>query len=139
MRDDAAFSTPIACTKPHTLELYNIVGLDPRLDAKIKDYTDVLDPSTPLYRAVRDQVYGRCLAPSVYGAAQRRAGGLPVQLGPSLSAKGGLHVAWDPFPAAPVGEGAAQVRVHLRAGRPRDPDVRRPAHPGRRRSRPGSV
>jgi hypothetical protein len=99
MRDDAAFSTPIACTKPHTLELYNIVGLDPRLDAKIKDYTDVLDPSTPLYRAVRDQVYGRCLAPSVYGAAQRRAGGLPVQLGPSLSAKGGLHVAWDPFPA----------------------------------------
>jgi hypothetical protein len=41
----------------------------------------------------------RCNAGSAYGAAQRRAGGLPVQLGPSLSSTGGLHVAWDPFPA----------------------------------------
>ena len=99
MRDDAAFSDRVDCAEPHALELYNIVGLDPRLEAQVKSYTDLLDPSTPLYRKVRDQVYNRCLAPSVYGAAQRRAGGLPVQLGPSLSAKGGLHVAWDPFPA----------------------------------------
>ena len=99
MRDDAAFSNPVECTEPHTLELYNIVGLDPRLDAQVTSYTDLLDPSTALYRKVRDQVYSRCLAPSVYGAAQRRAGGLPVQLGPALSAQGNLHVAWDPFPA----------------------------------------
>ena len=41
----------------------------------------------------------RCLAGSPYGEAQRKAGGLPVQLGPSLNIDGGLHVAWDPFPA----------------------------------------
>ena len=139
MRDDAAFSTPIACTKPHTLELYNIVGLDPRLDAKIKDYTDLLDPSTPLYRAVRDQVYGRCLAPSVYGAAQRRAGGLPVQLGPSLSAKGGLHVAWDPFPAHLWAKGQHKFVCTFEQDDARDPDASPTCPPGGRRSRPGSV
>ena len=39
------------------------------------------------------------MAGSPYGQAQRKAGGLPVQLGPSLNVNGGLHVAWDPFPA----------------------------------------
>ena len=39
------------------------------------------------------------MAGSPYGQAQRKAGGMPVQLGPSLNVNGGLHVAWDPFPA----------------------------------------
>lgn len=37
--------------------------------------------------------------------AQRRAGGAPVQLGPALSSSGGLHLAWDPFPADLWGRG----------------------------------
>jgi hypothetical protein len=39
------------------------------------------------------------MAGSAYGKAQRRAGGLPVQLGPSLNVDGGLRLTWDPFPA----------------------------------------
>ncbi len=99
MRDDAAFDEQIDCAKPHSLELYNVVGLDAGLDDLVKEYADLLDPESALYRDVRDQVNDRCLAGSPYGAAQRAAGGMPVQLGPSLDDKGGLHVAWDPFPA----------------------------------------
>jgi hypothetical protein len=99
MRDDAAFSNEIACAEPHSLELYNVVAVSPRLTAQIKDYSQLLDQKSPLYRKVRDQVNERCMAGSAYGAAQRKAGGMPVQLGPSLNVKGGLHVAWDPFPA----------------------------------------
>ncbi len=99
MRDDAAFSNQIDCSEPHSIELYNVVGLRSALAAQVKDYADVLDHSSALYRKVRDQVNDRCLAASPYGKAQRRAGGVAVQLGPWLSDTSGLHVAWDPFPA----------------------------------------
>lgn len=99
MRDDAAFSKQIECTQAHSLELYNVVELQPALTARIKQYADLLDQGSRLYRKVRDQVNDRCLAGSTYGRAQRRAGGIPVQLGPSLSVDADLHVAWDPFPA----------------------------------------
>ncbi len=99
MRDDAAFTEAIDCTEAHSLELYNVVELAPGLTARIKQYADLLDQTSALYRKVRDQVNDRCLADSVYGKAQRKAGGLPVQLGPSIDVDAGLHVAWDPFPA----------------------------------------
>lgn len=99
MRDDAAFNKQVDCSKAHSLELYNVVELAPALSARVQEYADLLDQKSRLYRKVRDQVNDRCLAPSPYGLAQRRAGDLPVQLGPSLNPKGGLHVAWDPFPA----------------------------------------
>ena len=99
MRDDAAFSSPVTCSEPHALELYGVVEVRPSLTARVKDYAQLLDQGSALYRAIRDQVNDRCLADSTYGAAQRRAGGVPVQLGPSLNARSGLHVAWDPFPA----------------------------------------
>ncbi len=99
MRDDAAFSTPIACTEPHSLELYNVIELSPALTARVTEYATLLDPTSTTYHLVRDQVNDRCLADSPYGKAQRSAGNLPVQLGPSLNVEGGLHVAWDPFPA----------------------------------------
>ena len=99
MRDDAAFSAEIDCAKPHSLELYNVVTLSPPLSAKVKDYADLLDQKSPLYLQVRDQVNDRCLASSPYGKTQRKGGGLPVQLSPSLVVDSGLHVAWDPFPA----------------------------------------
>jgi hypothetical protein len=99
MRDDAAFTHAIACNEPHSLELYNVIELDPVLTAQVKQYADLLDQKSALYRRIRDQVNDRCLAHSPYGLAQRRAGGLPVQLGPSLSTVSGLRVAWDPFPA----------------------------------------
>ncbi len=99
MRDDAAFAGRVDCAKPHALELYDVVSLTPALTARITSYAALLDQTSALYRQVRDQVNDRCLAASAYGRAQRAAGGLPVQLGPSLSATGGLHVAWDPFPA----------------------------------------
>ncbi len=99
MRDDAAFSNEIDCAKSHSLELYNVVGLSRPLTAKVKDYADLLDQKSPLYRKVRDQVNDRCLASSPYGKAQRKGGGLPVQLSPSLNVDSGLRVAWDPFPA----------------------------------------
>ena len=99
MRDDAAFTKEIDCAKPHSLELYNVVAVTPQLTAKVTEYADLLDQKSALYRKVRDQVNDRCMAGSPYGKAQRKAGGLPVQLGPSLNVDGGLHVAWDPFPA----------------------------------------
>lgn len=99
MRDDAAFSEKVDCSAAHALELYNVVELAPALMAQVQEYADLLDQTSRLYRKVRDQVNDRCLARSPYGIAQRRAGGLPVQLGPSLSPDGGLRVAWDPFPA----------------------------------------
>jgi hypothetical protein len=99
MRDDAAFSNEVECSDAHALELYNVVELEPALTAQVKEYADLLDQRSTLYRKVRDQVNDRCLAGSPYGQAQQRGGGIPVQLGPSLSTGGGLHVAWDPFPA----------------------------------------
>jgi hypothetical protein len=99
MRDDAAFTQEIDCADPHSLELYNVVEVSPGLAAQVKDYADLLDQKSMLYRKVRDEVNDRCMAQSAYGRAQRKAGGLPVQLGPSLNVDGGLHVAWDPFPA----------------------------------------
>ncbi len=99
MRDDAAFAKQVDCSEPHSLELYNVVEVAPQLTARITKYSDLLDQKSTLYRQVRDQVNDRCTAGSAYGVAQRKAGGLPVQLGPSLKADGGLHVAWDPFPA----------------------------------------
>ena len=99
MRDDAAFSKEIDCSEPHSLELYNVVAVSPSLTAQIKNYADLLDQKSDLYRRVRDQVNDRCAVGSPYGQAQRKAGGLPVQLGPSLNPNGGLHVSWDPFPA----------------------------------------
>ncbi len=105
MRDDAAFSEEVDCDEAHALELYNVVEISPSLVAQVKEYAALLDATSPLYRKVRDQVNDRCLARSPYGIAQRRAGGLPVQLGPSLSRTSGLHVAWDPFPADRWAEG----------------------------------
>jgi hypothetical protein len=99
MRDDAAFTQEIDCSEPHSLELYDVVAVSPQLTAQIKEYADLLDQKSQLYRQVRDQVNDRCMAGTAYGLAQRKAGGLPVQLGPSLNVNGGLHVAWDPFPA----------------------------------------
>lgn len=98
MRDDAAFRTRIDCAKPHSLEVYNVVEPDAALGAQVKQYADLLDQTSPLYRQIRDQVNDRCVAESPYGQAMAAAG-LPVQLGPSLSSTGGLHVAWDPYPA----------------------------------------
>ena len=37
MRDDAAFSDPVDCSKAHALELYNVVSLDPRLEAQVDE------------------------------------------------------------------------------------------------------
>jgi len=99
MRDDAAFAQGIDCSEAHSLELYNVVELEPALTAQIKEYADLLDQGSALYRKVRDQVNDRCLAGSAYGRAQRKGGGLPVQLGPSLDVDAGLNLAWDPFPA----------------------------------------
>jgi hypothetical protein len=99
MRDDAAFTKQIDCSDPHSLELYNVVEVSPALTAKITKYADLLDQKSALYHQVRDQVNDRCMAGSPYGVAERKAGGLPVQLGPSLNVDGGLRVAWDPFPA----------------------------------------
>ena len=99
MRDDAAYSKQIDCSEPHSLELYGVVEVTPQLTEQIGEYTDLLDRDTDLYRQVRDQVNDRCMAGSPYGQAQRKAGGLAAQLGPSLNVNGGLRLTWDPFPA----------------------------------------
>ena len=99
MRDDAAFNKKIECTEPHSLELYNVVALPPKLTAQVKEYADLLDQGSPLYRQVEAQVNDRCLAGSAYGRAQRKAGGLPVQLAPAIDVDSGFNDAWDPFPA----------------------------------------
>ncbi len=98
MRDDAAFDEKIDCTQAHSLELYNVVELEPTLTAQVKRYADLLDQESALYGRIRDQVNDRCLAQSAYGRAQRKGGDLPVQLGPSLDVDAGLNLAWDPFP-----------------------------------------
>jgi hypothetical protein len=99
MRDDAAFSEKIDCAEPHSLELYNVVELPAATAAQVKEYADLLDRSTPLYRTISDQVTEACMAGSPYDVAPRTARGLSVQLSPFLNSEGGLHGAWDPFPA----------------------------------------
>jgi hypothetical protein len=99
MRNDAAFTEQIDCAEAHSLELYNVVTLQPALTAQIRQYADLLDQRSALYRRIRDQVNDRCVAGSAYDVGPRRASGISVQLGPTLNANGGLHVAWDPFPA----------------------------------------
>ena len=99
LRDDAAFAKEIDCAEPHSLELYNVVEVSPGLTDQVKEYADLLDQKSDLYRQIRDEVNDRCMAGSAYGVAQRKAGGMPVQLGPTLNVDGGFHVAWDPFPA----------------------------------------
>lgn len=98
LRDDAAFEKQIDCSEPHALELYDVVELSPPLAEQVEHYADLLDQDSPLYRKIRDQVNDRCMAGSPYGQAQRKAGNLPVQLGPSLNVDGGLRLTWDPFP-----------------------------------------
>ncbi|MET0837367.1 MAG: hypothetical protein ABWY19_01205 [Marmoricola sp.] len=99
MKDDAAYAKEIDCSEPHALELYGVVEVSPALTERIGDYTDLLDRETELYRQVRDQVNDRCMAGSAWGKAQRKAGGLNAQLGPSLNVDSGLRLTWDPFPA----------------------------------------
>ena len=99
MRDDASFSKKVACTEPHSLELYNVVSLTPKLTAQVKEYADLLDQKSALYRKIEDQVNDKCLAGTPYGKAQRKAGGLPVQLAPAINVESGFNDAWDPFPA----------------------------------------
>lgn len=99
MRDDAAFEKLLDCTQPHSLELYNVVALDPALGTQVKDYADLLDQKSALFRRIGDQINSRCLAGSAYDVPARSKGGLAVQLSPFLNSGGGLHVAWDPFPA----------------------------------------
>ncbi|SDT03549.1 hypothetical protein SAMN04488570_3352 [Nocardioides scoriae] len=99
MRDDAALTDEVDCDRAHALELYDVVELPAALDRRVTSYADLLDQDSALHDRVRDQVNDRCLAGSTYGRAQRRAGDLPVQLGPSLAPDSGLHLAWDPFPA----------------------------------------
>ena len=65
----------------------------------MKEYADLLDQKSALYRKIEDQVNDRCLAGSAYGRAQRKAGGLPVQLAPAIKVDSGFNDAWDPFPA----------------------------------------
>ncbi len=105
MQDDAAFATEIPCTDPHSLEVYDVVELSGELTGEIEEYADVLDQDSELYHRIRDQVNDRCSAQTAYGRAQRKAGGMPVQLGPALNVDGGLRVAWDPFPADRWAEG----------------------------------
>jgi len=118
MRDDAAFSKEIDCTKPHSLELYNVVALAPQLTAKITEYADLLDRKSALYRQIRDQVTDRCLAGSTYGRAQRKAGGLPVQLAPAINVDSGSNDAWDPFPADLWEKGQKKFVCTFEQGRP---------------------
>lgn len=99
MRDDAAYAEEIDCSEPHALELYRVVEVSPELTAQLDGYTTLLDRTSELYRKVRDEVNSRCMADSPYGRAERKAGPLPVQLGPSLNVDGGLRLTWDPFPA----------------------------------------
>jgi hypothetical protein len=118
MRDDAAFSKRIDCSEPHSLEVYNVVEVAPALARRVKDYADLLDQKTPLYRKIRDQVNDRCYASTAYGKAQRKAGDIPVQLGPALNARGGLHVAWDPFPPDLWAEGEKKFVCTFEQDRP---------------------
>ena len=139
MRDDAAFSTPVDCSEPHALELYNIVGLDPRLDAQVKDYADLLDPEdAALPQGPRPGLQPLPRTHGVRrGAAPRGRPAGPAR--PVAERHGGTARRVGPVPGPPVGEGAAEVRLHLRAGRPGDADVRRPAHPQDADRRPASA
>ncbi len=99
MGDDAAFNKLIDCSDPHSLELYNVVELPPSTAARVTKYADLLDQKSALYRKVNDQVTEACMAGSPYDVAPRVASGLAVSLSPFLNSDGGLHGAWDPFPA----------------------------------------
>ncbi|MEO7944312.1 MAG: hypothetical protein ABIR34_13005 [Marmoricola sp.] len=99
MRDDVAFSKSIDCSEPHSLELHDVVSVQPALTRQVTKYADLLDQKSALYRKISEQVSERCLARSPYGRAQRKAGGVDVQLSPWLNTDSGPHVAWDPFPA----------------------------------------
>ena len=128
MRNDASFSNEIECTEPHELELYNVVELEPGLTAKVKDYADLLDQKSPLFRTIRDQVNERCPAGSAYDVTQRGAGGLPVQLGPTLNTSGGVHMAWDPFPADLWAKGQRKFVCTFEQDEPGTLQVHRPRH-----------
>jgi hypothetical protein len=99
MHDDAAFEDKVDCDKAHSVELYNVVSLGPALAGKVTKYADLLDQTTPLFHRISDEVNNRCLAGSAYDVPPRTKGGLAVQLSPYLNTDGGVHVAWDPFPA----------------------------------------
>ncbi|HET7351118.1 MAG TPA: hypothetical protein VFJ28_09280 [Marmoricola sp.] len=115
MSNDAAFVNEVDCAEPHALEVYNVVEVAPQLERQVRQYADLLDQDSRLYRRIRDQVNDRCVAGTPYAAAM---GKLPVQLGPSLNPRSGLHLAWDPVPANRWEDGQHQFVCTFEQDRP---------------------
>ena len=115
MSNDAAFVDEVDCAEPHALEVYNLVEVAPALERQVKQYADLLDQDSALFRRIRDQVNDRCVAGTPYAEAM---GKLPVQLGPSLNPRSGLHLAWDPVPANRWEDGEHQFVCTFEQDRP---------------------
>ena len=115
MRDDAAFSKAIGAPSRTRWSSTTSSARGPRLTAG----HGVRRPARPehaLYRQVRDRST-TAASRSAYGAAQRRRAACRCS---SALAERRRRPArrLGPVPGGPVGEGPAEVRVHLRAGRP---------------------
>lgn len=99
LADDPVWSGSTSCREPHQIEVYGTVRLPHDLDASIDSYADLVDVTTPLYRAVRDNVVSQCAAKSPLIASVAADTSLDLDIVPFIGSDTIGRRAWDPVPA----------------------------------------
>jgi len=98
LADDPLWTDDVACTEPHEIEVYATVGLPRAIDNSITSYADLLDVTTPLYRAVRDSVVAQCSREFPLIASVAADTRLELDIVPVIGNDDAGRRAWDPAP-----------------------------------------
>lgn len=98
LADDPTWTDPVNCVDDHMIEVYGVVQLPADLDASVTGYADLIDVSTPLYRAVRDNVVHQCSRQVSLVAAVADDTRLDLDIVPMIGAETQGRRAWDPVP-----------------------------------------
>jgi len=98
LADDPLWTDAVRCSEPHQFEVYAKVGLPRDIDASITSYADLLDVTTPLYRAVRDSIVAQCSREFPLIASVAADTRLELDIVPVIGADDAGRRAWDPAP-----------------------------------------
>jgi hypothetical protein len=98
LADDPLWTDTTSCLEPHQIEVYASVHLPNDLDSAITSYADLLDVTTPLYRAVRDNVVRQCARQIPLIASVAADTRLDLDVLPMIASEKVGRRAWDPVP-----------------------------------------
>lgn len=98
LADDPIWTDVVDCAEPHRIEVYGVVSLPVMLDRDVASYADLLDTSTPLYRAIRANVTEQCARQVPAISRLEGQTRLDIDVVPMLSGDEHGRRAWDPVP-----------------------------------------